>query len=77
MLIRVITTITLILFMLLLLSGAPIDTALYRSLLVFMSLFALIYITIFLLNVLKNEDGEHMTVPDSRNTGTKETKGDN
>lgn len=76
MLIRVITTITLILFMLLLLSGAPIDTALYRSLLVFMSLFALIYITIFLLNVLKNDAEEHITVPNSRNTGTKNTKGD-
>lgn len=54
MLLRLITVIALFLFMLLLISGTPIDVALYRSLLVFLVLFAVVYVSIFLLNVVKD-----------------------
>ena len=63
MLLRLISVISLILFMLLLISGTQIDVALYRSILVFMILFSVVYVSIFLLNVIKdnhNQDG--MTV---------------
>ncbi|SMO95654.1 hypothetical protein [Gracilimonas mengyeensis] len=69
MLIRLISVISLILFMLLMLSGANIDIALYRSMIVFMSLFAVIYITIFLLNVVKENHSENMTMSSSGSGG--------
>lgn len=75
MLIRLISVISLILFMLLMLSGANIDIALYRSMIVFMSLFAVIYITIFLLNVVKENQSENMTMSGSTGGNTK-AKGD-
>lgn len=53
MLLRIITVITLTLFMLLLISGVNIDVALYRSILVFMGLFTVVYLSIFLLNVIR------------------------
>jgi hypothetical protein len=62
MLLRLITVITLILFMLLLISGLRIDVALYRSILVFMILFSVVYVSIFLLNVVRdNPHSEHAT----------------
>lgn len=76
MLIRLITVISLILFMLLMLSGAEVDVALYRSLLVFVSLFAVIYLSIFLLNVVKENNSESMTISGS-SSGNSKTKGDN
>lgn len=54
MLLRIITVITLTLFMLLLISGVNIDVALYRSILVFMILFSVVYLSIFLLNVIRD-----------------------
>lgn len=54
MLIRLITVISLILFMLLMISGVNIDVALYRSLLVFMALFTVVYLSMFLLNVIRD-----------------------
>lgn len=75
MLIRLITVISLILFMLLMLSGAKIDVALYRSLLVFMSLFAVIYLSIFLLNIVKDNNSETMSMSGSGG-GNSKNKGD-
>lgn len=59
MLIRLITVISLLTFMLLMISGAKIDVSLYRSCLVFLILFTLVYIAIFLLNVVRgNSESE-------------------
>lgn len=73
MLLRLITIISLILFMLLMISGVNIDVALYRSLLVFMILFAVVYIAIFLLNVLRGEESDGMTM---HNSGKPKTEGE-
>ncbi|MBO6537124.1 MAG: hypothetical protein JJ966_12950 [Balneolaceae bacterium] len=63
MLLRLILVISLLLFMLLLISGVQIDVALYRSLLVFMGLFTVMYLSIFLLNVVRdNKSTEHVPV---------------
>ena len=63
MLLRLILVISLLLFMLLLISGVQIDVALYRSLLVFMGLFTVRYLSIFLLNVVRdNNTTEHVPV---------------
>ncbi len=63
MLLRLILVISLLLFMLLLISGVQIDVALYRSLLVFMGLFTVMYLSIFLLNVVRDNDStEHVPV---------------
>lgn len=68
MLLRLITVISLILFMLLLISGAQIDVALYRSILVFMILFSVVYVSIFLLNVIKdNHNNDSVTVGANHN----------
>lgn len=64
MLMRLITVITLIIFLLLMISGVNIDVALYRSILVFMVLFGVVYLAIFLLNVIKdNKDNDQMGIP--------------
>jgi NADH:ubiquinone oxidoreductase subunit 5 (subunit L)/multisubunit Na+/H+ antiporter MnhA subunit len=74
MLLRLITVISLILFMLLMISGVNIEVALYRSILVFMVFFSLVYVTIFLLNVLRDsEESGNVTVP---NSGNSKSKGD-
>lgn len=71
MLIRLISVIALIQFMLLLISGANVNIALYRSLLVFMVLFAAIYLTIFFLNIIqKTPETENATAADG-GSGTK------
>lgn len=54
MLLRLITVISLIQFMLLMVSGVSINTALYRSLLVFLILFSLVYLSMFLLNIIQD-----------------------
>lgn len=54
MLLRLITVISLIQFLLLMISGVSINTALYRSLLVFLILFSLVYTSIFLLNIVQD-----------------------
>lgn len=61
MLIRLISVISLINFMLLMISGVSTQTAIYRSVLIFMVLFAVVYLTIFFLNVIKDN-------PDHRNS---------
>jgi hypothetical protein len=53
MLIRLISVISLFQFMLLLLSGADTSEALYRSILVFTILFAVVYLGIFFLNIIR------------------------
>ncbi len=76
MLIRLITVISLIVFLLLLLSGANLDVAIYRSMVSFMSLFAVVYLTIFLLNVVKDNNSDSMTMSGSGGGGNTEAKGD-
>ena len=76
MLIRLITVISLILFMLLMISGINIEVALYRSMLAFMVLFSIVYISIFLLNVLR--DGEQSgNMPSTGNSNTSKAAGEN
>ncbi len=75
MLIRLITVISLILFMLLMISGVNIEVALYRSMLTFMILFAVVYISIFLLNVLR-EDQHSDGVSMSNSGNTSNANGD-
>ncbi|REL38663.1 hypothetical protein DYD21_01560 [Rhodohalobacter sp. SW132] len=70
MLIRLITVISLFKFMLLLIAGSNPDVALYRSLIVFMILFTVVYLGIFFLNIIQNNSNiEESTVP-----GMKENK---
>lgn len=76
MLIRLITVISLIVFLLLLLSGANLDVAIYRSMVAFMSLFAVVYLTIFLLNVVKDNNSDNMTMSGSGG-GNNKSQGDN
>jgi uncharacterized membrane protein len=75
MLIRLITVISLILFMLLMLSGVPIDVALYRGLMVFLILFSIIYLAIFLLNILREGDKHEDNLSTTTGSGS-QTKGD-
>lgn len=75
MLIRLITVISLIVFLLLLLSGAKLDVAIYRSMVSFMSLFAVVYLTIFLLNVVKDNNSDNMTISGSGG-GNNKSQGD-
>lgn len=67
MLLRLVTIISLIQFLLLMISGERINIALYRSLLVFLILFSLVYLSIFLLNIIQ----DNKTI--SNNTGQAET----
>lgn len=53
MLFRLITSISLLIFALLMMSGTQVDQALYRSLMVFLILFAGFYLTIFFINVIQ------------------------
>lgn len=63
MLLRLITVISLINFLLLMVSGMDIGTAVHRSLIVFMLLFTVVYLTIFFINIIKdNSDNSKSTV---------------
>lgn len=74
MLIRLITVISLFKFMLLLISGTNPEIALYRSILVFMILFAVIYLGIFFLNIIRSgTEPEGSTVPNMKDN-TAQTK---
>ncbi|MCP9291877.1 MULTISPECIES: hypothetical protein [Gracilimonas] len=76
MLIRLITVISLILFMLLMISGVNIEVALYRSMLTFMILFAVVYISIFLLNVLReDQNSDGMSMPNGGSTSNANGEG--
>lgn len=73
MLLRLITVISLILFLLLMISGAKVELALYRSLLAFMILFSVVYMAIFFLNIVKgevNKEDNNMHVPSDNTTQT-------
>lgn len=61
MLLRLITVIALIQFMLLMISGMTIQDALYRSMLVFMILFMVVYLSIFFMNVIRGEEQSSST----------------
>jgi len=50
-------------------SGAEIDVSLYRSCLVFLILFTLVYMAIFFLNVVRgNSESETLAVAKNNNT---------
>lgn len=68
MLLRLITAISLIQFILLMVSGAAINTALYRSLLVFMILFVVVYLSVFFLNIIQqNPKAENPSLSEEQN----------
>lgn len=72
MLLRLISVISLIQFMLLMISGEAISFALYRSILVFMILFTVVYLAIFFLNVIRGNSQEGSAAIDggpSQNNG--------
>ena len=54
MLLRLISSISLLIFALLMMSGTQIDQALYRSLMLFLILFSGFYMTIFFINVIQD-----------------------
>lgn len=54
MLLRLVAVISLIQFLLLMISGENVNIALYRSLLVFLILFSIVYLSIFLLNIIQD-----------------------
>ena len=65
MLLRLISVISLINFLLLMVSGMDIGTAVHRSLIVFMLLFTVVYLTIFFINIIKDtSDSSKSTVAD-------------
>lgn len=68
MLLRIIAIISLIQFLLLLVSGESINIALYRSLLVFLIMFSLVYIAIFMLNIIQENSS-----PMSKNSAATES----
>lgn len=70
MLLRIIAVISLIQFLLLMVSGESINIALYRSLLVFLILFSLVYISMFLLNIVQ-ENTNAMTEGSATTEGNK------
>lgn len=72
MLLRLILVISLLLFMLLLISGVQMDVALYRSLLVFMGLFSVMYLSIFLLNVVRDSKNTEKVAVGSNNHNTEQ-----
>jgi len=61
MLIRLIPVISLFQFMLLLLAGTDTSVALYRSILVFTVLFAVVYLGIFFLNIIRGSSMQSQT----------------
>lgn len=72
MLLRLISVISLFKFMLLLISGTAPAVALYRSIIVFMILFTVIYLGIFFLNIIReNPNSDSSTVTDGNNKQTK------
>lgn len=55
MLLRLMTIISLFNFILLLISGTAIETALYRSLLVFLALFTIVYLAVVVMNMVRDQ----------------------
>ncbi len=80
MLLRLISAIALLFFALQLISGSQIDEALYRGLIVFLLLFAGIYLSIYFINIIQSSSGKKTATPsltpgntNNKNTG-QETK---
>ena len=73
MLLRIIAVISLIQFLLLMVSGESINISLYRSLLVFLILFSLVYISMFLLNIVQ----ENSSAVSNSSTATEGNKTQN
>jgi len=73
MLLRLISVISLIQFLLLLVSGVSINISLYRSMIVFLILFSVVYISMFLFNIIQDNTNSS----DSTVKGTQETKSQN
>lgn len=67
MLIRLISVISLTNFMLLMIAGMSVQTAIYRSVLIFLVLFAIVYLTIFFLNVIKENPEDKNSVVSGMN----------
>jgi hypothetical protein len=80
MLLRLIIAISLLFFSLLLMAGLPVEQALYRSMLAFLLLFAGLYTSIFLINVIREISHRHDTtapegdVKDQKSSRVKEQK---
>lgn len=74
MLLRVISVISLIQFILLMISGMKTETALYRSLLLFLILFALIYLFVFFLNIIRENPGKSAPSSDTPNPSSSSEK---
>lgn len=69
MLLRLISAISLLVFALQLMSGSAIEAALYRSLLVFLALFASIYLTLFFINIVQSSNTRRASTP-AQTSGT-------
>lgn len=77
MLLRLITVISLFNFMLLLISGTNPDVALYRSVLIFLVLFTVVYLMMFFLNILRQDNNSTpSTVPDSNQAESSKEQGE-
>lgn len=75
MLIRLIANLSLFKFMLLLISGSNPDVALYKSILVFMFLFTVVYLGTYFLNSIRGELGtERITIPEMNSNKTQTKK---
>lgn len=75
MLIRLISVISLFQFMLLLLSGTDTSVAMYRSILVFTILFAVVYLGIFFLNIIRgNSDQDQSLASDTNGNQTNKSQ---
>lgn len=75
MLIRLISVISLFQFMLLLISGSDTNVALYRSIIVFMILFAVVYLGIFFLNIIRGSaESDGASAPDINNNQTNQAQ---
>lgn len=73
MLLKLITVISLINFLLLMISGMEIGAAVHRSLIVFMLLFTVVYLTIFFINIIKDSsDNNNSAVGDVERSNSKE-----
>lgn len=66
MLLRLISIISLINFLLLMISGTSIETAMYRSVVIFMVLFGVVYLTIFFLNVIRESPQGNRVTPNKK-----------
>jgi Ca2+/H+ antiporter len=69
MLFRFISTVSLVIFLLLGISGTPLEDAIYRSLIVFTMLFAGAYVISFVFSVIRNQVEEQQQQPQTETVG--------